>query len=225
MYGREPPSLIAATPSARTPPKIAELILERGELLATLRQNLTQAQQRMRDTANRHRRHVEFEVGEFVWLKLQPYRQHSVAHPLSAKLSRRYYGPFEILERIGPVAYRLRLPEGSRIHNVFHVSLLREFIADSKDEHVPLPPEFCGGRPITQPSAIMDSRAVWHDGKAVDEVLVSWSDASPLSWEPAERVRQQFPALHLEDKVSFIRGELIRTCNRRPGKMTLTSRC
>ena len=82
------------------------MIRQRGELLVTLRQNLLRAQQRMVDGANRHRRHVEYEVGDVVWLKLQPYRQHSVAKPLSAKLAPRYYGPFEILERVGPVAYK-----------------------------------------------------------------------------------------------------------------------
>lgn len=47
---------------------------------------------------NRHRRHIDFEVGDFVWLKLQPYRQHSVAKLISAKLAKWFYGPFEILQ-------------------------------------------------------------------------------------------------------------------------------
>lgn len=156
LYGRDPPALEASPPSVKTPPNVAEMIKQRGELLVTLRRNLQQAQQRMAEGANRHRRHVEFEVGDIVWLKLQPYRQHSVAKPLSAKLSRRYYGPFEILERIWSVAYKLRLPEGSRIHNVFHVSLLREFFAGTGDvDGIKLPPKFVGARPVVQPVAFL----------------------------------------------------------------------
>ena len=110
LHGREPPSLVFAPPSAATPPSAAELIRQRGELLVELRRNLERAQQRMRDSANKHRRDVEFKVGDEVLLKLQPYRQHSVARPLSAKLARRYYGPFEILEQIGQMAYQFRFP-------------------------------------------------------------------------------------------------------------------
>ena len=106
----------------------------------------------MRDSANKHRRHVEFKVGDLVLLKLQPYRQHSVARPQSAKLARRYYGPFSVIERIGQVAYRLRLPEGSRIHNVFHVGLLRPFMpGDMNGVAADLPTEFFGDRPVVYP--------------------------------------------------------------------------
>lgn len=104
LYGREPPLLVASPPSAATPPKVADLIHQCGALLRELRANLECAQQRMKDSANKHRRHVEFEVGDLVWLKLQPYRQHSVAKPLSAKLARRFYGLFEVVQRVGPIA-------------------------------------------------------------------------------------------------------------------------
>lgn len=193
---------------------MADLIQQRGKLLTELRTNLERAQQRMREEANKHRRHVEFEVGELVWLKLQPYCQHSLAKPLSAKLSRRFYGPYEVLQRVGPVAYPLRLPEGSRIHDVFHVSVLREFVAGD-GESIPrteLPDAFVGGRPVVTPVEIVDSQEMWLDGKPTKHVLVRWSDGtnSP-SWEPFDVIRRRFPSLPLEDKDAAYRGELIRT--------------
>ena len=78
---REPPSFIFAEPSATTPPTAAELIRERGKLLVELQRNLERAQQRIRESANKHCRHVEFAVGYRVLLQLQPYRKHSVARP------------------------------------------------------------------------------------------------------------------------------------------------
>ncbi|XP_042008927.1 uncharacterized protein LOC121757445 [Salvia splendens] len=212
LYGRDPPSLVFAQPSAATPSSAADLIRQRSELLVELRRNLERAQRRMRDSANKHRRHVEFEVGDLVLLKLQPYRQHSVARPQSAKLARRYYGPFEIVERIGPVAYRLRLPEGSRIHNVFHVNLLRAFVAGgTAGGGMELPSEFFGDRPIVYPVRVLDRKVLWYDGRPVEHVLVRWSDGTDSpTWEPSEVVRERFPNVLLEDK-EFAMGEGVDT--------------
>ncbi|GKD74958.1 hypothetical protein Tco_1333240 [Tanacetum coccineum] len=68
--------------------------------------------------ANRKRREVEYKIGDMVLVKLQPYRHITLAKRCSNKLAKRYYGPFEVLERIGKVAYRLALPEASKIHLV-----------------------------------------------------------------------------------------------------------
>lgn len=176
-----------------------------------LRKNLEKAQNRMRTAANRHRRHLEFNVGDRVLLKLQQYRQHSVARPISAKLARQFYGPFEVLERIGQVAYRLRLPEGSRIHDVFHVSLLRPFVKGSQRETSDFPVVFARGKSIARPTKLLQRRVVWCDGATLEEGQLQWSDdggAAP-TWEPMSLIEKHFPDL-LVDK-ELLNGEGIDT--------------
>ena len=84
-------------------------------------------------------RDLEFEVEDQVFLKLSP-RKGVVRFGKRGKLNPRYIGPFEIVDGIGPVAYKLDLPEEfSRVHNVFHISMLRKYIPDSS--HVLETPE------------------------------------------------------------------------------------
>lgn len=207
LYGRQPPLLVAAPPSTHTPPDVAVSIRQQGKLLVALQKNLEKVQQRMRNSANKHRMHVEFEVGERVLLKLRLYRQLYVAKPLSTKLSRRYYGPFNVVERIGPVGYCLKLPEGSRVHNVFHVNLLRNFVDDTDLIGKMLPAMFAGGRPVARLEKMVDRRTVWRDGKAVDEGLLHWADDNGEypSWESMEIIAWRFPFL-LEDKEPVMEG-------------------
>ncbi|XP_072955935.1 uncharacterized protein [Typha angustifolia] len=72
-------------------------------------------------------RHQErsFSFGDWVYIKLQPYRQSSVKPIPNQKLALKFYGPYQMVERIGPIPYRLDLPEEARIHPVFHVSNLK----------------------------------------------------------------------------------------------------
>ena len=71
----------------------------------------------------------EFNVGDQVYLRVKE-KKSSLKLGSCAKLSPRYCGPFEVLERIGPVVYRLALPSTTRDHNVFHVSFLKKYIHD-----------------------------------------------------------------------------------------------
>ena len=95
-----------------------------------IRSRLKAAQDRQKSYADKRRKDLEFEVEDRVFFKLSPWKG-VVRFGKRGKLSPRYIGPFEIVERIGPVAYILDLPEElSRVHNVFHISMLRKYISD-----------------------------------------------------------------------------------------------
>ena len=95
-------------------------------MTSLLRQHLLRAQQRMKKQADRHRTERSFAVGDEVFLKLQPYVQTSLAPRSSQKLSFKFFGPYKIIARVGAVAYKLDLPPTSKIHNVVHVSQLKQ---------------------------------------------------------------------------------------------------
>jgi hypothetical protein len=115
------------------------------------------------------------------------------------KLSPRYIGPYEILERVGKVAYRLALPPDlSRIHNVFHVSMLRKYVHDPShvltyqpmglDEHLTYEEE---------PVEILDRKEQVLRAKRVPVVKVRWRSQSKgtATWEPEEIMRSNYPYL------------------------------
>ena len=106
------------------------LIRDTSEKVSLIRQCLLTAQSRQKSYADVQRRPLEFEVGDHVFLKVMPKRG-VVRFGKRGKLSLRFVGPFEILERVGTVAYRLALPPSmSGVHEVFHVSLLRRYTRD-----------------------------------------------------------------------------------------------
>lgn len=69
-------------------------------------------------------------MGDWVYLRLQPYRQSSVALGQNLKLSAQFHGPFQVIARVRKVAYKPRLPPNSTIHSVFHVSLLKKKLGE-----------------------------------------------------------------------------------------------
>jgi hypothetical protein len=97
-----------------------------------VRENLKIAQSRQKSYTDPKRKHVSFEVGEHVYLKVSRLRGTKRFH-VKRKLSLRYVGPSPIVKRIGNVAYKLELPpELVRVHPMFHVSQLRKFVVVEK---------------------------------------------------------------------------------------------
>jgi hypothetical protein len=97
--------------------------------LLKLGKNLKVAQDREKNYADKNRVHREFHVGDHVFLQVKP-RKSSLKLGSCAKLAPRYCGPFEVLDRIGPVAYKLAFPTNTKAHDVFHVSLLKKYVHD-----------------------------------------------------------------------------------------------
>jgi hypothetical protein len=91
-------------------------------MTSLLHQHLCRAKLRMKLQEDKGRSEREFQIGDMVFLKLQPYVQTSVTPRSSQKLSFRYFGPYHVLSRVGIVAYKLDLPASSSVHPIFHVS-------------------------------------------------------------------------------------------------------
>ncbi|KAL0556479.1 hypothetical protein IC582_004993 [Cucumis melo] len=107
-----------------------ELVQSTNEAIQKITSRMHTAQSRQKSYADVRRKDLEFEVGDKVFLKVAPMRG-VMRFERRGKLSPRFVGPFEILERIGPVAYRLALPPSlSTVHDVFHVSMLRKYVPD-----------------------------------------------------------------------------------------------
>ena len=115
------------------------------------------------------------------------------------KLSPQFFGPFQIIQRVGEVAYKLKLPETSKIHPVFHVSNLKQALGGS-DQQGTSSPEIDGSSGVVGPlpQAVLDRRT----RKNKEEVLIHWQGLSPTeaTWEDARTIRLRFPDITLEDK-------------------------
>ncbi|KAJ0482832.1 putative nucleotidyltransferase, Ribonuclease H [Helianthus annuus] len=204
VYGRVPPKLIPYIRGTAQVQEVETYLNDRDEVLRQLRSNLLTAQNRMKVASDRHRREVEFSEGDLVYIKLQPYRQASVVNRSSAKLSPRFFGPYKILNRVGSVAYRVELPPGSLIHDVFHVSLLRRFVGTTPDMAPVTSSEAVVSPTIMQPEEILEERVV-QKGKyrPKTELLVKWRGRprEEATWETKWRFVRAYPDFHLEDKV------------------------
>ncbi|GKA28706.1 putative reverse transcriptase domain-containing protein [Tanacetum coccineum] len=106
-----------------------ELVQETTEKISQIKDRLKAARDRQKSYANKRRKPLEFSVGDYVLLKVSPWKG-VVRFGKKEKLAPRFVGPFEIIEKVGPVAYRLDLPEElNGVHDTFHVSNLKKCLA------------------------------------------------------------------------------------------------
>ena len=121
--------------------------------------------------------------------------QHSLQAHHCQKLSPRYFNPFQVLAKIGPVAYKLALPSYVRIHDIFHVSVLKKKVgAGSLQAHNPTRITY-QGHLMMEPIAVLDRCLVKRGRVAATQVLVQWSNSFPenFTWEFLQYLQKQFP--------------------------------
>ena len=163
-----------------------ELVQQTKEAVELIKKRLITAQDRQRRYADPHRKKIEFEIGEPVLLKVSPLKG-ITRFGQKWKLHPRYVGPFEILRKVGKVAYEIALPPHmSNIHNVFHVSMLKKYYPDSKCvvEYKPLDIQSDLSY-LEQPVKILDRQEKTLRNKKVVLVKVLWRNpkVEESTWE------------------------------------------
>ena len=156
-----------------------------------IQQHLHRESQRMKVQADKNCSECSFEVGLWVFLKLQPYVQTSLGRRSCQKLSFKFFGPIKIVEKVGAVAYCLALPASSQIHPVFHVSQLKADIS-SVEEVVPVLPKVT--TPYQVPKAILQTHFSARGASRVSQVMVKWPGMAKelATWKDLEALSQQF---------------------------------
>jgi Reverse transcriptase (RNA-dependent DNA polymerase)/RNase H-like domain found in reverse transcriptase/Integrase zinc binding domain/Chromo (CHRromatin Organisation MOdifier) domain/Retroviral aspartyl protease len=163
-------------------PGATQFVAELAEAQRKAKTCLEAAQQRQKAYADQKRRDVELKVGQQVLLSTKNLTLRMVG---SAKLLPKFIGPFNIISKINPVAYRLELPDSLPVHNVFHVSLLKEYVASGKVKPPPLP-TLIDGELEFDVDMILHHRYKSQGKKQITEYLVKWEgyDHEHNTWEP-----------------------------------------
>lgn len=166
-------------------------------VLQQLKQLLQQAQQRMRQQQDKKMIERLLKEGDWVYLKLKPYKQLSLHKSKMWKLTQKYCGLFEVIQCIGPVAYKLQLPPDARVHPVFHVSQLKKHIGATDRVVASLPPLDDKGQYLLVPVAVLAKRMVKKNNAAVGEWLIQWAHLpeSEATWEDATEIMKKYPSL------------------------------
>ncbi|KAL0534055.1 hypothetical protein IC582_028332 [Cucumis melo] len=178
-----------------------ELVQSTNEAIQKIRSRMHTAQSRQKSYADMRRKDLEFEIGDKVFLKVAPMKG-VLRFERRGKLSPRFLGPFEILERIGPVAYRLALPPSlSTVHDVFHVSMLRKYVPDPSHvvDYEPLEIDENLSY-VEQPVEILAREVKTLRNKEIPLVKVLWRNhrIEEATWEREDDMRSRYPELFEE---------------------------
>lgn len=172
LYGYQPRHFGIGPHCAVSSSELSSWLQERRVMHDLIRQHLARSRLRMKRQADKNRSERSFVVGDKVFLKLQPYVQSSLAPRANQKLAFKYFGPFEIVDKVGQVAYKLKLPPYSSLHPVFHGSQLKLAVLPSDQVMPTLPNDVSLPRVHAR---ILQCRVAVKGSQSVRRVLVQWS--------------------------------------------------
>jgi hypothetical protein len=197
LYGYKPPLIFEILIPG---PDIAatEFLQQKQTMISRLRHNLIQAQERMKKFADNKRTERKFEVGDMVYLRLQPFRHNAFNLHQSLKLTTKYYGPFRVLEKVGDVTYKIQLPSTADIHPIFHVSQLKKHLGTRAVPQDNLPLVTSDGYIKTEPLEVLDTRAIPHKDEIITQWKIQWENLSEdqSTWEDKFFIKATFPAFY-----------------------------
>ncbi|XP_070054942.1 uncharacterized protein [Nicotiana tomentosiformis] len=175
-----------------------EIVQQTEDKIKIIRDHLKIALDRQKSYADLKRRDIEYQAGDKVFLKVSPWKKY-MRFGQKGKLSPRFIRPYEVLERVGLVAYKLDLPlELDKIHNVIHVSMLRRYRSDPSHvlpiESIEVNPNLTYGE---EPIQILAREIKELRNKRIPLVKVLWRNHSgkEATWEREEDMRVQYPYL------------------------------
>ena len=198
LYGRKCRTPLCWTELSERKVIGPDLIRETEEKVKMIREKLKVATDRQKSYTDMKRKDIRYEVGEKVFLKVSPWKK-VMRFGKKGKLSPRFIGPYEVIEKVGPVAYRLALPPDlEKIHNVFHVSMLRRYRSDPthivSSDTIELRPDLTYEE---EPVEILAHEVKELRNKKIPLVKVLWRNhkTEEATWESEETMRQQYPQL------------------------------
>ncbi len=178
-----------------------EIIADTTAKIKLIQQRIKTANDRQTKYANLRRRDLSFEVGDKVLLKVSPMKGVS-RFGQRGKLAPRFIGPYEVLEKVGKVAYRLALPPNlSQVHNVFHVSLLRKCTVEPgqvvNPSVIPIQEDLTYEE---KPVQILDRQVKKLRTKWIPMVKILWSNHSEeeATWETEQDMLKRYPSVFPE---------------------------
>ncbi|XP_070032912.1 uncharacterized protein [Nicotiana tomentosiformis] len=208
LYGRRCRSLIGWFEAGETNLLGPDLVQEAMDKVQLIKQRLLTAQSRQKSYADKRRRDLVFTIGDKMFLRVS-HMKGVIQFGKRGKLSPRFIGPYEILDRVGAVAYRLALThELSFIHPVFHVSMLRKCISDSSQvleaPAIPLDGKLSYKE---EPMAIVDRQVRELRSKEIEFVKVLWRNhiVEDATWEIEDVMRVKHP--HLFQSTGLVEGD------------------